>query len=339
MTIDLHSSNMSRRVYARTLAALISAATLLALGAPSDVKADSFPSKPIRLVVPYAAGSTPDTFARLLAEPAGEVLGAALVIDNRPGASAIIGSEYVVKAEPDGYTLLFADSSVWAVNPYLYAKLPYRGIEDFAPVIRTGELPTFLVINPTVPATKVTDLIDYARKNPGKLSYGSVGNGSLHHLTGEMFKSMAKVDILHVPYKGSPQVSVALMGGEASMAFLGYAAIASAVSSGKLKVLGITTSKRSSFSPDIPTVAESGLPGFDMSTSVGVLAPANTPVQVVSKINAAFAKALTNPAVAAKLNSLGIAMIGGSPQEFGEVMKTESVKFERLVKLSGATLQ
>ncbi len=310
-----------------------------AMGAGTALAADVYPSRPIKMVVPYAAGSTPDTFARLIADPVAESLGVPLVIDNRPGAAAIIGTDYAIKSEPDGYTLLFADSSVWAVNPFLYAKLPYRGVQDFTPVIRAGELPTFLVVNPSIPATKVTELIDYARKNPGKLSYGSVGSGSLHHLTGELFKSMAKVDILHVPYKGSPQVSVALMSGESDMAFLGYAAVASAISAGKLKVLGITTSRRSPANPDIPTVAESGLPGFDMSTSVGVLAPPGTPPAVVAKLNGAITKALGNPTVLAKLNALGIVVIGGSAREFGDVMKTESAKFEKLIKLSGAKLQ
>jgi tripartite-type tricarboxylate transporter receptor subunit TctC len=300
---------------------------------------DDYPSRPIKLVVPYAVGTTPDTIARLFSESVGETLGTSVIIENRPGASGIVGTDYVVKSEPDGYTLLFADSSSWAVNPYLYAKLPYRGVQDFAPVIRVAELPTFLVINPTIPANKVTDLIDYARKNPGKLSYGSVGSGSLHHLTGEMFKSMAKLDILHVPYKGSPQVSIALLSGETDMAFLGYAAISPSVSAGKLRVLGIAVAKRSPANPQIPTIAESGLPGFDMSTSIGVLAPSGTSANAVAKLNSAVSKALASPAVLGKINAMGVVIVGGSAQDFGEVMKKESVKFEKLIKLSGAKIE
>jgi tripartite-type tricarboxylate transporter receptor subunit TctC len=318
------------------LFALASSLAMIGLSRAAD---DDYPSRPIKIVVPYAVGTTPDTFARLIAEPMGESLGTSVIIENRPGASGIVGTDYVVKSEPDGYTLLFADSSSWAVNPYLYAKIPYRGIQDFVPVIRTAELPTFLVVNPSIPANKVTDLIDYVRKNPGKLSYGSVGSGSLHHLTGEMFKSMAKLDILHVPYKGSPQVSIALMSGESDMAFLGYAAIGPGVASGKLRVLGIAVAKRSQANPQIPTIAESGLPGFDMSTSIGVLAPLGTSPVVVTKLNNAISKALTNAAVLGKLHAMGIVVVGGSAQEFGEVMKKESVKFEKLIKLSGATIE
>lgn len=311
----------------------------LMMGEVSRAAEDDYPARPIKMVVPYAVGTTPDTIARIFSESVAETLGTSIIIENRPGASGIVGTDYVVKSEPDGYTLLFADSSSWAVNPHLYAKLPYRGIQDFVPVIRAAELPTFLVINPTIPANKVTDLIDYARKNPGKLSYGSVGSGSLHHLTGEMFKSMAKLDILHVPYKGSPQVSIALMSGETDMAFLGYAAISPAVSSGKLRVLGIAVAKRSPANPQIPTIAEAGLPGFDMSTSIGVLAPIGTSPAAVSKLNSAISKALASPTVLGKINAMGVVVVGGSAQDFGDVMKKESVKFEKLIKLSGAKIE
>jgi tripartite-type tricarboxylate transporter receptor subunit TctC len=332
-------NNIPKFLYRRHSAFCLAVVLQLMMGEVSRAAEDDYPARPIKMVVPYAVGTTPDTIARIFSESVAETLGTSIIIENRPGASGIVGTDYVVKSEPDGYTLLFADSSSWAVNPYLYAKLPYRGIQDFVPVIRAAELPTFLVINPTIPANKVTDLIDYARKNPGKLSYGSVGSGSLHHLTGEMFKSMAKLDILHVPYKGSPQVSIALMSGETDMAFLGYAAISPAVSSGKLRVLGIAVAKRSPANPQIPTIAEAGLPGFDMSTSIGVLAPIGTSPAAVSKLNSAISKALASPTVLGKINAMGVVVVGGSAQDFGDVMKKESVKFEKLIKLSGAKIE
>jgi tripartite-type tricarboxylate transporter receptor subunit TctC len=296
----------------------------------------AYPSKPVKVVVGSAAGTTPDVVARFIVQKLGDTWGSPVIVENRPGAAGMVASEFMTKSPRDGYTLLFSDNSSWAINPHLFAKIPYHPLTDFAPVIQVGVLPMFLVVVPSVPAASLQELLDYARKNPGKLSYGSAGNGSIHHITTELLKSMAGVDFVHVPYKGAAQSGAALLAGEIQMAFSGYTGVAQGLGSGRLRMIAVSTGQRSPLMPNVPTVSEAGLPGFDMSTPIGFNAPAGTPRDVIAKLNAGIAAAVGTQEVTTRMASLGIATAATSPEQFGALIRAEYEKFARLVKLSGA---
>lgn len=318
----------------RNLMNMIAMTALLA--ACQAATAQGYPSRPVKFVVGSAAGSTPDVVGRLMAQKITENLGTPVVVDNRPGASGTLASDAVAKAPADGYTLLFADSSAWAINPHLFSKLPYHPLKDLVPVVEVGILPMFLVVNSALPATSLQQLMAHAKKMPGKLSYGSAGNGSIHHISAELFKSMGGVDITHVPYKGAAQVGMALMSGEVDMAFMGYTAAAQGVSAGKVRILAIGTAQRLPAFPNVPTLSESGLPGYQMYATAGLLAPAGTPPEVIKKMHDAAAAAATSSELAARFSAVGVGLRVGSSPEFGAVIRSEYEKFGRLVKLSGA---
>lgn len=306
------------------------------LAACQAAMAQGYPSRPVKFVVGSAAGSTPDVVGRLMAQKITENLGTPVVVDNRPGASGTLASDAVAKASADGYTLLFADSSAWAINPHLFSKLPYHPLKDLVPVVEVGILPMFLVVNGSLPVTSLQQLMAHAKKMPGKLSYGSAGNGSIHHISAELFKFMGGVDITHVPYKGAAQVGMALMSGEVDMAFMGYTAATQGVSAGKVRILAIGTAQRLPAFPNVPTLAESGLPGYQMYATAGLLAPAGTPPEVIKKMHDAAAAAATSSELAARFSAVGVGLRVGSSAEFGAVIRSEYEKFGRLVKLSGA---
>ncbi len=296
----------------------------------------AYPQKPIRIVVGSPSGTTPDVVARLIGQRLSEAWNTAVIVDDRAGAAGVVASEFVAKSAPDGYTLLFSDNSSWAINPHLLKSIPYDPLKDFAPVAEAGILPMFLAVVPALPVSSLPELIEYARKNPGKLSYGSAGNGSIHHITTELLKTMAGVNLVHVPYKGSGQSAAALLAGDIQMAFSGYTSVAQPYAAGKLKILAVSTAQRSPLLPNVPTVAEAGLAGFDMSAPVGFNAPAGTPREVIAKLNAAIAAAVATSEVSSRMASLGITVTSSTPEQFGALSRAEYEKYGKLVRQSGA---
>ncbi len=314
---------------------LLSAIFLL----PVTAQVQNFPSKAIKIIVSTAPGGAPDVIARRIADKLKIVFHQSVVVDNKPGATGNISAVMVANAPPDGYTLLYYDSPIWAINPHLYQKLPYDPFKDLMPVAQTHWAPLFLVVPSSLQINSVSQLIDYAKKNPGKVSYASAGIGSSHHLTAEQFRALANIQIVHVPYKGGAPASVALSAGEVEMGFLSYPLALAGVQSGKTKILGIGTAARASSLPDIASVAESGLPGFDLYTTLGFLAPTGTPSDVVNRLNEAIHVAINEPDMKELVTSYGITLAPKiAPAQFGNVMRAEYEKFGQIVKSSGAKM-
>lgn len=305
-------------------------------GFPLLAHAQAYPEKPIRFVVPYPAGGPLDVIARLLAAKVGESTRQPVVVDNKPGAGGNIGADIVAKSPADGYTLVMGAVATHAINPTLYKSIPYDALRDFAPVTQVATTPNVLVVHPSVPAANVAGFIAYARANPGKLNFGSGSTGSAGHLAGELFKSMANVDMVHVPYKGAAPAMQDLIGGNIQLMFDNLASSLVQVRAGKVKALAVTTAKRSSFASDLPTVAESGLPGFDISTWFGVFAPAGTPREAIERLHAEFTRALAAPDVREKMLKMGAEPVGNRPEEFAAFVRAEAAKYARVVKASGA---
>jgi tripartite-type tricarboxylate transporter receptor subunit TctC len=299
--------------------------------------AEEFPSKPIRIVVPYAAGGTLDMLGRVLGQKIGDEWGQPVVVDNKPGANGIIGTEQAAKAPADGYTLVMVSAGSFAINPSLYQKLSYEPLRDFAPVTLGVNAPIMLVAHPLVPAATAAELIAYAKANPGKLSFASAGTGSAQHLAGELFKSMAGIDIVHVPYKGSAPAVTDLLGGKVALMFNVMPTVIQHVRAGKLKAIGMATPQRSALVPDVPSIAESGLPGYAAGSWYGVVAPAGTPAPVIDKLNAQMVRTLRQPDVREKLSAQGVEPVGDTPAEFAELIRSEIAKYGKIVKDSGAT--
>ena len=302
--------------------------------AAAAAHAQAYPDRTVRLVVPFAAGGSSDTVSRLIAQKLTASTGQTFVVDNRPGAGGNIGADLVAKSKPDGYTLLFAAGS-FTVNVSLYDKLPYDPLKDFDPVIHVCTVNGMLVVNPAVNAANVQELIALARAKPGSINFGSAGNGTILHLAGELFKSAAKVEMTHVPYKGSGPALADLMGGQVQAMFANMPGTLPQVKSGRLRVLAVTGEKRSSALPEVPTIAESGLPGYHAATWFGVLAPAGTPKEIVSKLNAEFAKALAAPDLVEHLRSEGADVVAGSPAQFRTFLRSEVERWGPVVRASG----
>lgn len=296
----------------------------------------AYPSKPIRIIVPSAPGSGPDIMARAIGQKLTESLGQPLVIDDKPGAGGIIGSEAAARSAPDGYTLIMANAGSHAVNASLYAKLPYDPVKDFAPVTLVAMAPNILIVHPTLPAKTAKDLIALAKTRPGELTFGSGGNGSTAHLSGEMFRTMAGIDIVHIPFKGSPAAVIGVIAGQIAMAFPNIPPALPHVRSGKLKALAVTTAKRSAAVPDLPTIAESGLPGYEATAWFGVLAPAGTSPAIIAKLNAAIVKSVQLRDLQERLAAEGTQAIGNTPEQFAQIIKTDIAKWAKVVKASGA---
>ena len=316
------------------LAAALAVAGGLAPALAADPVAD-YPSRPIRIVVPFAAGGPSDIMARTLAQKLTLAWGQPVVVDNRTGAAGIIGADAVAKSAPDGYTLLQAQVGD-TISLSLYSKLPYNFEKDFAPITLAGLTPFILVAHPSVPARDLRELIALAKAKPGTLSFGSSGAGTASHLAGELLKSSAGIDITLVPYKGQAPATGDLLGGQISMMFNNPVTSLAHVKTGKLRALAVSTGKRFSQLPEVPTVAESGLPGFDVGFWLGALAPAGTPRPIVDKLNAAMVKALREPDVVERLAGLGVEIVGNSPDEFARVIRADIVKWAKVVKDSGA---
>jgi tripartite-type tricarboxylate transporter receptor subunit TctC len=308
------------------------------LFASSDAAAQpqGYPSKPIRFVVPYPAGGPLDTVARLLGQKVSESTKQPVIVDNKPGAGGNIGADAVAKSAPDGYTILMGAVATHAINPTLYASMPYDAAKDFVAVTQVASTPNVLVVNPSVPANNVREFIAYAKANPGKLNFGSGSTGSAGHLAGELFNTMAGVQLVHVPYKGAGPAMQDLIGGQIQLMFDNLASSLGQIKAGRVKALAVTTAKRTALAPDLPTIAESGLPGFDVSTWFGVFVPAHTPQAMVDKLHAELTRALAAPDVRDAMLKLGAEPVGSTPQEFAAYIKAEADKYAKLVKASGA---
>lgn len=328
-----------RSALARLLLASLPLAAVAA--APGQAGAQgAFPSKTVRFVVPYPPGGPLDQVARVLAEKMREPLAHPVIVENRPGAGGNIGADLVAKAAPDGHTIVMGAVATHAINPSLFAKMPYDANRDFAPVIRVAVVPNVLVMNPEASAklgiNGVASLIDYARRNPGRLTYASGGNGSAGHLAGELFKATARISMVHIPYAGAVPAQLGLLAGQTDLMFDNLASAAPQIRAGKLKGFAVTTAEPSGFFPELPTVAESGLPGFDISTWFGVFAPAGTPAPVVDRLHAVLAAAMKQPDVRERFARLGAAPAPLLPDEFRVFVRREQEKYARIVKASGA---
>lgn len=309
-------------------------AVLAAFWLATGAAAQSYPSKAITIIVPFPAGASPDLVARAIGQKLNEAWRQPVVIENKPGAGAIIGTETVAKSAPDGYTLLLHSAS-HAIAPSMY-KLPYDTVRDFAPITRVAFVPNVLIIHPTVPVKNVKELIMLAKSKPGTLNYSSSGNGSPAHLAGELFKLLAGIDILHIPYRGSPQAIIALLSGETAMMFSPIPIAMPHVKSGKLKVLGVTTAKRSKVLPDLPTISESGLSGYEVTQWYAMQAPAGTPKEVLAKLNGEVRKILSMPDIVERLSAQGAEPAPTTPEVLEAYIKTEIAKWAKVVKASGA---
>lgn len=300
-----------------------------------NAHAQEYPGRPLRVVVPFAPGGSSDTITRIVAHRLTGTLGQSIVVDNRPGAGGNIGAELVAKATPDGYSLLIVVGG-HAINVTLYRRLSYDLMKDFDPVIHKVTVTGILVVHPSLPVKSVKELIAFAKARPGELNFASAGSGTVVHLAGELFKSMAGVNIVHVPYRGSGPALAALLGGEVSIMFPNMPGTIGHVQAGRIRVLAVNSGQRSPLLPDVPTVAEAGIPGYGASTWFGVLAPAGTPKNIVAKLNAEIARVLKAPEMVEALNREGAVAIGGSPEQFRAFIKAEIEKWGKVVRASGA---
>ena len=299
--------------------------------------ASSFPNQPIRMVVPYPPGGPTDITARVVAAEMSKTIGQNIVIDNRPGASGMIGSEMVTKSTPDGYTLL-ANASIHVINPSVYPDMRFDAIKDFTPITQLAQVPLVLVVPANSPIKSVKDLVEYAKANPGKVNFGSAGSASAQHLAGESFKIAAGIQMQHIPYKGSAPALTDLAGGQLQLMFDSMPSATPMINSGKLRAIAVTTTTRAKARPDLPTIAESGFPGFDISTWYAYWAPKGTPADVVEKLAASAAQALKNPEVIAKYEAMGAEPVGSTPAQFAAYVESEAKKWSEIVKKSGAKL-
>ncbi len=302
----------------------------------TPVGAQSYPSKPVRMIVPSTPGGGPDIMARAVGQKLTEAWGQTVVVENRGGAGGIIGSEAAAKAPPDGYTLVMANAGSHAVNASLYAKLPYDPIRDFAPVTLVSSAPNILIVHPSLPVRNVRELIALAKQKPDTLTFGSGSNGSTAHLTGELFKLQAGVRLVHVPFKGAPAAVVGVMSGEVALAFPNIPPALPQVKAGKLRALGVTTLTRAAAAPEIPTLAEAGLPGFEAVAWFGVLAPAGTPRDIVLKLSQEIARIVRMPDMQDRLRLEGAEAVGSTPEQFAETIRRDIAKWAVVVKTSGA---
>jgi tripartite-type tricarboxylate transporter receptor subunit TctC len=306
-----------------------------ALAAPAQAQ---YPERAIKLVVPQAAGSATDNGARILAQELSKELGQSVIIENRPGSAFVVGNDAVAKAQPDGYTLLVTPSAVLTINPHLYSKLAYNPLKDFAWVTAASNSPYLLVVHASIPVTSVKELIAYARARPGQLNYSSAGNGSSAHLSGVLFAQMAGVTLVHVPYKGAAPGLIALLAGDVQLRFSSVVPALPHVRSGKLRALGVTSKKRYGPLPDVPAIAEAGVPGYAVESFYAVVAPAGTPQPVIAKVNAELVRNLKSDDVKAKMAADGAEAIGSTPEELGKWIREDLARWAKPVKESGARI-
>jgi tripartite-type tricarboxylate transporter receptor subunit TctC len=315
-------------------ASCIAAAAALFSASVYAQTAAQYPTKPIRIVVPQSAGASTDLTARLIAQKLNGVLGQSVIVDNRPGAGSIIGTDLVAKAAPDGYTLLVVASSI-TLNPTLYKDLPFDPVRDLAPITQLSSFPNMLVVYPAVSVKTVKDLIALAKSKPGALNYGSSGTATGTHLSAELFKYMTGVDMVHVPYKGGGPGIQALLGGQVQLYFATIVSVLPHVRGGKLRAVAVTTAMRSPAAPDVPTIAESGVPGYDHGPWNGFLAPARTPRAIIVRLNEEVARIIHAPETKAVFTNEGAEPVGNKPEEFAAIIKNETAKWAKVIRAAG----
>ncbi|MES2282673.1 MAG: tripartite tricarboxylate transporter substrate binding protein [Pseudomonadota bacterium] len=324
-----------RNFLAITLASSLS----LGLSLAAQAADPGFPTKPVKLIVPYPPGGGSDTFARTVSPKLSDELGQQFIIDNRPGAATIIGADLVAKSPADGYTLLLGDNSTYAVNSSLYKKMPYDALKDFSPVTLTARFALVLVVNPAVQAQSVQDFIRLAKSQPGKLSYGSPGAGSPHHLAMELFAQRAGINLVHVPYKGGAPATQDLLGGTLPVMMLDFATASQHMKSGKLRALGTASDKRLPQFADVPTIAESGFPGYEAWAWQGIVAPTGTPPEVITRLNAALTKVAADPDVKKRMTDLGGDFVPSTPAAMQTYMRAETAKWARIIKDANISIE
>ena len=318
---------------------LLATLSVLALALPLSAQAQAWPTKPVKIIVPLAAGSAVDNAARIVAEKLSQDLGQSFVIENQAGAAGLIGAGNVAKAAPDGYTLGGFNDSIMTMVPHLQAKMPWDILKDFEPVSLVATVEWGLVVNADAPQRTAADLIATAKQNAGKVNYGSGGNGSPQHIAMALFASQAGVQMTHVPYKGATQAAMGVAGNEVQAAFQGIATVTSLIKAGKLRLVGVTTARRMPQFPDVPTVSESGLPGFEFNSWFTLMAPAGTPKPIVQALAAAVQKALADPGVKEKLYAQGLTPRGSSPDELAAATRAQLAKYGALIKQNGITAE
>ncbi len=311
---------------------------LIYIAGTISAMAQTYPAKPIRFIVPFPPGGGNDLIARELAAYITEPLGQTVVVENRPGASTIIGTEAAAKAPPDGYTIFMGNNSTLTINPNLYRKLPYDAVKDFAPVSLLASAPFVLLVHPSLPAHSMKELIALARARPGQLNFGSAGLGITTHLAGEMLKLMARIDIVHIPYKGAGPALTDLMGGQIELGFNNMLSALPHVRSGRLRALAVTSKARSRVLPQLPTIAESGLPDYEAGAWYAVLAPARTPAPVIARLHGEFVKALQQPKVQERMAGDGASIAGSTPEALARIIETDIARWGKVIKQTGLTL-
>ena len=309
--------------------------SILALIFAATASAQSFPTKPLKIIVPFPAGGTVDFFARVISTKLSEALGQSVLVENRAGAGGNIAAEAVAKAAPDGYALLMG-SEIIAINTSLYSKIGYDPVKDLAPITLVGTVPNILIVHPGLPVNSVNDLIALAKKTPGKISFASTGQGTSTHLSSELFKLMANIDMLHIPYKGGPPAIADLISGQVNMMFINMPTGITHVRSGKAKIIAVSSIKRVSQLPDVPTVDQAGVKGFETSAWSGLYAPAGTPADIINRLNAEVVKILKQPSVREQLMAQGAEPVGDTPEEFSRFTLAEISKWAKIIKISGA---
>lgn len=317
---------------------LIAGLLFLCAALPITAANAEYPERPITLIVPSAAGGSPETTVRLLAAQLTQQIGQQIVIDSRPGGLYTIGTAMIAKAVPDGYTMGYGNVTSLAINRSLLTTQPYDIDKDLQPVVQVHYQSNVLAVTPSLPVLTVKDLIDYAKKHPGQLLYGSGGNGTSGHLSAELFKFMTDTQIVHVPYKGSPQAIIDLIGGQVQLTFNNLVVIAPHIKAGKVRGLGVTGPNRSALLPELPTIAEAGVPGYEVTAWGGVIAPAGVPKPIIAKINMEINKAFAVPSVRKQFAALGSEPVGGTPEQFSEFIKSESQKWASVIKRLGAKI-
>ena len=303
----------------------------------THVKAQNYPNRPIHWIVPWPPGGGADVIARMFSSPVSEALGQPILIDNKPGAGGNIGAQYAIHTPPDGYSIVFAYSGTHSINRHIYKEMPFEET-DFVPIIYLTSVPQLLVVNPKIPVTSVKELIAYTKENPGKLNFGSSGNGAINHLAGQLFGSMTGIKLVHVPYKGGAPAAAAVLSGEVDILFAEPSTVLQFVNTGKLKALATTGERRSVSLPDLPTIAEAGVPGYAVTSWNGILAPKGTSEYIISRLNKEFNRVLLDKDMQSRLLKVGYEPIGGPPENFSKHISAETIKWGPVIKESGLKL-
>ncbi len=317
-------------------AAAVSLLALAASAALAQAQAPAFPLKTVTLVVPYAPGGLPDTVARVVGQKLGDKWGHAVVVENKPGGNGVVSAQYLATKPADGYTLLVTDGSMFSINPFIYKSLPYDPQKDFTFISLAARAPLFLAVHPSLPAANFTEFVQLVKAKPAQYTYGSSGIGSIHHLTFESIKAALGIELLHVPFKGTGQSVPAVVSDQVTAVWSAIPSIAGFVKEGKLKLIAVNSEKRSALAPEIATVAETTIPGFDFAPTIGFSAPAGMPAALAAKISADVAEVLRDPALKERLQILGIDAVGGSPQDYAAQVLADRARYEKAVKLAGA---